>query len=102
MLHFVKGDGRVQTGNEAVGVALGRCQNAGIVKRQIMAALFHQFRRLHQSAFAGLPGAIDEDGRRVRQSLEEMFGNVATNHGCIINHNADDNQPYFGCSGGRQ
>jgi hypothetical protein len=53
---------------------------------------------LHQSAFAGLPGDIDEDGRRVLQSLEEMFGNVATNHGGIINHNTDDNQPKFGCS----
>jgi hypothetical protein len=28
---------------------------------------------------------------------EEMFGNVATNHGCIINHNTDDNHPKYGC-----
>ena len=40
-----------------------------------------------------MPGAIDEDGRRVLQSLKEMFGDVATNHGCIINHDTDDNQP---------
>ena len=91
MLHFIQGDRRVQTGNEAVGIALGRRQNARIIKRQILAALFHQFRRLHQSALAGLPGAVDQDRRRVRQSLEEMFGNVATNHVGIINHNTDDN-----------
>jgi hypothetical protein len=49
------------------------------------------FRRLRQSAFAGLPGTIDEDGWRVLQSFEKVFGNVATNRGCIINQNMDDN-----------
>ena len=40
MLHFIQGDGRVQTGNEAVGIAFGRRQNAGIIKRQILPAGF--------------------------------------------------------------
>jgi hypothetical protein len=32
-----------------------------------------QFRRLHQSALAGLSGAVDQDYRRVRQGLENLF-----------------------------
>jgi hypothetical protein len=42
-----------------------------------------------------------ENGQSVsnsRQSLEQMPGNVATNHGCIINHNTDDNQPQSSAS----
>ena len=96
MLYFIKGDRGVQTGNKAVGVALGRRQNAGIIEGQILAAAPGQFRGLHQSALAGLPGAVDQNGRGVRQGLEEMFGNVATNHDCIINHTMDDNQPKYG------
>jgi hypothetical protein len=30
---------------------------------------------------------------QVRESLEQIPGNVAANHGCIINHHTDDNQP---------
>jgi hypothetical protein len=54
------------------------------------------FHRLRQSAIGGLPGTIDEDGWRVLQSFEKVIGNVATNHGCIINQNMHDNQPQFG------
>ena len=71
------------------GISAARIGSA----RQILEALFRHFRRLHQSAFAGLPGTIDEDGRCVLQSFEKVLGNVATDHGCIINHNLDVGGP---------
>ena len=48
------------------------------------------------AALAGLPRAVDQNSGRVLQRLEELLGEVTTNHGCIINHSADDNQPLFG------
>lgn len=65
-------------------------------KRQLLAAVPGQFRRFHQSAFSTLPGTVDQNGRRIRQRLQDMPGNMATNHGCIIDHTPDDNHPRFG------
>jgi hypothetical protein len=56
------------------------------VKAQILAALLFEFRQLGQSTFAGLPRAVDQNGRRVSQCLKKLLGQVTTNHGCIINH----------------
>ena len=37
MLDFIEGDRRVEAGNEAVGIALGSRQNAGVVEGEILA-----------------------------------------------------------------
>ena len=96
VLHLVQGHGAGQTGDETVGIAPGRGQKAGIVKRQVLAAGARQFLRPRQGAFAGLAGAVDQHGRGVLESLEEAGGDMAANHGRIINQMADDNQPLSG------
>src|SRR5208337_4178593 len=96
MLDFIQRHRRGQAGNEPIRILLRRRQNAGVVKGQILATLLFEFRQLGQSALAGLPRAVDQNGGRVRQRLEELLGEVTTNHGCIINHSSDDNQPLFG------
>jgi hypothetical protein len=70
MLHFIQSDWSIQAGNEAVGIALGSGQNTWIVEGEVLAILFRQFRRLHQSALAGLTGAVYQDSRRVCQSIQ--------------------------------
>jgi hypothetical protein len=96
MLHFIERDRHVQSGNESVGIALGSRQNAGIIEGEILAALLRQFRRLYQGAFPGLTGAVNQNSRRVCQSVKEPVNNVATKHIDIINQDADDNQPLCG------
>jgi hypothetical protein len=80
MLHFIQRDRRVQARNEAIGVTFGSRQDAWIIEGQILAVLVYQIRRLHQSALPGLPRAANENGRGVRQSIEEAVGNMALDH----------------------
>jgi hypothetical protein len=43
-----------------------------------------------------LPRAVDQNGGGVLQGVEKLVGDVATNHGRIVNHLSDDNQPLCG------
>jgi hypothetical protein len=93
MLHFIQRYRCIQAGNEAVWIAFGRSQNARVVKSEVLAVLFRQFRRLHQGALPGLTSAVYQDSRRVCQSIQKPGDKVAMNHSVIIIHNVEDNQP---------
>ena len=62
----------------------------------MLAALVSRFRRLHQSTFPGLQGAVDQNSRCVCQSIWKVVCKVATKHMYLIDHCADDNQPLIG------
>jgi hypothetical protein len=66
MLDFIEGHLRVEAGDEAIGIALGSRQNAGIVEGEILAVLSGNFGRLHQGALTCLSGAVDQNSRCVR------------------------------------
>jgi hypothetical protein len=96
VLYFIQSDRHVQPGNETVGIAPGSRQNAGIIEGELLTVLPRQFRRLHQGAFPGLSGAVDQNGRRVCQSIEKPVDNLATKHNALIHQSLDDNQPSTG------
>ena len=62
MLDLIQRNGESEAGDEAVGVTLGSCENAWIVKGQILAVLFAEFGRLNKRALSRLPGSVQQNG----------------------------------------
>jgi hypothetical protein len=56
----------------------------------MLAALVSRFRRLHQSTFPGLQGAVDQNSRCVCQSIWKVVCKVATKHMYLIDYSLNE------------
>ena len=93
MLNFIERDPAVQAGDETIGIAAGGGKNTWIVEGQVLAVLVGQLGRLHEGAFAGLTGSIQQNNRRIGQPVQETIYEVAPLHGRNNSRKSNDNQP---------